>query len=139
MTERPRSSSILNNMLMKAAAKHPGLVPKVVRPVGFVALFQAAAQFLKLPIHRQFTITGAQWGAVFVPVAYRMESGGIVMVGEPVDRIPGRIEDGCLMQDDRLGGRMVGCAPLVDVGLQCLLCGIAGRGDQFHGGASCLC
>ena len=31
MTERPRSSSILNNMLMKAAAKHPGLVPKVLR------------------------------------------------------------------------------------------------------------
>ena len=40
MTERPRSSSILNNMLMKAAAKHPGLVPKVVRK-GFVTTIVA--------------------------------------------------------------------------------------------------
>lgn len=40
MSERPRSSSILNNMLMKAAAKHPGLVPKVVRK-GFVTTIVA--------------------------------------------------------------------------------------------------
>lgn len=40
MSEHPRSSSILNNMLMKTAAKHPGLVPKVLRK-GFITTIVA--------------------------------------------------------------------------------------------------